>query len=367
MPNHTQGLEIRSVVKRFGDLRLFDDLSVAIAPGEFFIILGPSGCGKTTLLRLIAGLETVDGGEIRLNGRPIHDLPAGDRGVAMVFQDFALYPHMTVERNLAFGLRNMQVPATEIDTRIKATAGALAIDGLLARKPATLSGGQKQRVALARALVKKPDLLLLDEPLSSLDPGLRLHTRRELAQLSRSLNATFVMVTHDQVEAMTLASRIMVMHEHRIQQVGTPLEIFTRPANLFVARFVGATPMNVLDGTIAKARNGKADFDLSGHKVHTAITHTSLPAGEGWQVGLRAEHVAITAPSATAIPATVDYVERLGEQSWIHVRLADGREIVANETGISPHQPGDAVGLTLDGARAHLFDAEGRGYHAEPA
>jgi multiple sugar transport system ATP-binding protein len=367
-----QGLEFRGVAKAFDGNPLFDGLNFHIGTGEFFIILGPSGCGKTTLLRLIAGLETVDGGEIFLNGRAIQNVEAGDRGVAMVFQDYALYPHMTVAENLAFGLRNMGVAATEITARIADTAKILAIEPFLDKRPSKLSGGQQQRVALGRALVKKPDLLLMDEPLSSLDPALRLRTRRELAQLSRSLSATVVMVTHDQVEAMTLATRIMVMHDHVIQQIGTPLEIFMRPANLFVAQFVGATPMNVLDGALSRGKAGLADMTLAGGAVvKTAVPVANLPAKDllesQWRIGLRAEHVVLAAPG-DGLAGLVDFVERLGEQSWVHVRLADGSEVVAAQAGVSALQAGDAVAVQLDGAQAHLFDAAGVAYHApEPA
>ncbi|MBP2161500.1 MULTISPECIES: ABC transporter ATP-binding protein [Asticcacaulis] len=358
-------LEFRNVAKVFDGLRLFDDLSFGIGKGEFFVILGPSGCGKTTLLRLIAGLESVDGGDILLHGAPIHNVAPGDRGVAMVFQDYALYPHMSVADNLAFGLRNARVPADEISRRINDAARALAIEPFLDRKPGKLSGGQQQRVALARALVRRPDLLLMDEPLSSLDPALRLRTRRELAHISKTLAATTVMVTHDQVEAMTLASRIMVMHEHRIQQIGTPLEIFMRPANVFVAQFVGATPMNVLAGNLRQTARGKAGFDLDGTLIATAIKHPGLPESPSWRLGLRAEDITLTAPDAGQIRATVGFVERLGEQSWVHVVLGDGREVVATQTGVSQYSDGDAVGLSFDGARAHLFDADGMAYHAD--
>jgi len=368
MQTSGQGLEFRGVAKAFGDTALFDDLSFDIRPGEFFIILGPSGCGKTTVLRMIAGLERVDGGEIRLNGRPVQDVPAADRGVAMVFQDFALYPHMTVAKNLAFGLKNQKVAPADIGRRIQEIAQTLDIGDLLQRLPAQLSGGQRQRVALARALIKTPDLLLMDEPLSSLDPALRLRMRRELAQLDRRLKAMVVMVTHDQVEAMTLGHRIMVMHDHRVQQIGTPIELFTRPANLFVARFIGATPMNVLDGTLRKGRGGLAEMVVTGGAViRTAIPFDALPTATDWRLGIRAEHVSQDGGRRPAVAARVDFVERLGERSWIHVRLDDGQEIVADQPGLAAVQPGDVVGLGFDGAAAHLFDDRGRAYHAPEA
>ena len=365
MPAISEGLEFRHVAKVFGDTSLFRDISFHINRGEFFVILGPSGCGKTTLLRLIAGLDAIDGGEVRLNGRVIQALPASERGVAMVFQDFALYPHMTVRDNLAFGLQNLKLPAAEIAHRIGQAADMLSLSDMLDRRPATLSGGQKQRVALARALVKRPELLLMDEPLSSLDPALRLKTRRELARLSQTLAATVVMVTHDQVEAMTLAHRIMVLHDHEIQQIGTPLEIFTRPANLFVARFIGATPMNLLEGEVRSGKTGLAEVIVAaGAIVPTHIPFEMLPGHQSWRVGLRAEHVTVSAPRKPVISAQVDFIERLGEHSFVHTRLENGREIVAEAPGLSPLQPGDAVGLKLDGAHAHLFDKDGVAYHA---
>jgi multiple sugar transport system ATP-binding protein len=365
MPPISKGLEFRHVAKIFGDTSLFRDISFHINRGEFFVILGPSGCGKTTLLRLIAGLDVIDGGEVRLNGRVVQALPASERGVAMVFQDFALYPHMTVRDNLAFGLQNLKLPAAEIAQRISQIADMLSLSDLLDRRPTTLSGGQKQRVALARALVKQPELLLMDEPLSSLDPALRLKTRRELARLSQTLAATVVMVTHDQVEAMTLAHRIMVLHDHEIQQIGTPLEIFTRPANLFVARFIGATPMNLLEGEMRRGKTGLAEVIIAAKAVvPTHIPFEILPIHQSWRVGLRAEHVTVSAPRKPAILAHVDFIERLGEHSFVHARLENGREIVAEAPGLSPLQPGDAVGLKLDGAHAHLFDKDGLAYHS---
>lgn len=358
------GLEFRQVAKTFGDAVLFDGLSFAIHPGEFFVILGPSGCGKTTVLRMIAGLEAVDGGEIWLNGRPIQALDPAARGIAMVFQDYALYPHMSVADNLAFGLRNMKIDAAEIKRRTTEAAKMLAIDELLGRRPAQLSGGQRQRVALARALIKTPDLLLMDEPLSSLDPALRLRMRRELARLDQTLSATVVMVTHDQVEAMTLADRIMVMHDHAIQQIGTPLDIFTRPANLFVARFVGATPMNLLSGEVRKGKGGLAEMALPGGGViHSHIPFAGLPGDTQWRLGLRAEHISAGAGRGT-VPARVDYVERLGERSWIHAHLDDGQEVVLDEPGLTATEAGDAIGLRFDGATAALFDHDDRAWHA---
>ncbi len=358
------GLEFRQVAKTFGDAVLFDGLSFAIHPGEFFVILGPSGCGKTTVLRMIAGLEAVDGGEIWLNGRPIQDLDPASRGIAMVFQDYALYPHMSVADNLAFGLRNMKVDAAEIKRRTGDAAKMLAIEELLGRRPAQLSGGQRQRVALARALIKTPDLLLMDEPLSSLDPALRLRMRRELARLDQTLSATVVMVTHDQVEAMTLADRIMVMHDHAIQQIGTPLDIFTRPANLFVARFVGATPMNLLAGEVRKGKGGLAEMVLPGGGViHTHIPFAGLPAETRWRLGLRAEHIS-AGGGRGSVRARVDYVERLGERSWIHAHLDDGQEVVLDEPGLTASEAGDTIGLRFDGATAALFDHDDRAWHA---
>ncbi|ESQ93496.1 ABC transporter ATP-binding protein [Asticcacaulis sp. AC460] len=356
------GIEISNVTKAYGATPVLDGVSLSIADNEFVAFLGPSGCGKTTLLRLIAGLEEVDGGEIHINGRRVDQLAPGARGVAMVFQNYALYPHMTVADNLAFGLKNVGIAKAEIDTRIAEAARILEIGEYLGRKPGELSGGQKQRVAIGRAIVKNPDLFLFDEPLSNLDAALRMRTRLELAQLRRRLKATMILVTHDQVEAMTLADRIVVMKDRKIQQVGTPMEIYIRPANVFVAGFVGSPPMNILkvdvdvSGAVVMAR-------LAGGVFKTGVGSAGLPVSAHWRIGLRPETVKVGA-SGDGLAATVEFVERLGERTLVYTKLADGTPVTAEDAGTSRVKMGDPVGLKIDAGSAHLFDGEGVGYHA---
>jgi multiple sugar transport system ATP-binding protein len=353
------------VSKRFGDVRVIEALDLEIAAGEFVVFLGPSGCGKSTLLRMIAGLEDIDAGEIHIGDTRVDTLPPGARNVAMVFQQYALYPHMTVRDNLAFGLRNARVPAEEITRRIAAAATRLEIDALLDRLPGQLSGGQRQRVAIARAIVKHPALFLFDEPLSNLDAGLRARTRIELAQLHQQLKATMVFVTHDQVEAMTLANRIVVMNERRIEQVGTPMEIYRRPATRFVAGFVGTPRMNFVTVRVGEAQ-GRARAHLEdGSVLDTAVACGTLPAEQQMTLGLRPECVRVTDAATAQLRGSARVVERLGERTLVHVALSDGTLLTAEDRGDSAVQPGDAVGLAVDGRAAHLFGADGRGYHGE--
>ncbi|MGR4863644.1 ABC transporter ATP-binding protein [Caulobacter sp. LARHSG274] len=353
-------VRLEQLSKSFGPVAVLDDLSLDIAAGEFIAFLGPSGCGKSTLLRMIAGLETVEQGQIHIGERRVDPLPPGDRGVAMVFQHYALYPHMTIFENMAFGLRNARVPKAEIEARVAEAARILEIERFLRSKPGQLSGGQRQRVAIGRAIVKKPDLFLFDEPLSNLDAALRMRTRLELAQLRRRVEATMILVTHDQVEAMTLADRIVVMSDRRIQQVGTPMEIYARPANRFVATFVGSPPMSFLDATLSEGPAGLARATLAGGaKVDTGVALTDLPAGAGagWRLGLRAETVRVVAPGAGLVDARVEFVERLGDRTLVYLRLADGAAITAEDAGTSRAAMGDVVGLALTGP-PHLFDAD---------
>jgi multiple sugar transport system ATP-binding protein len=365
------GIEIRGVSKAYGQVSVLKDISLSIAANEFIAFLGPSGCGKSTLLRMIAGLEEVDGGEIHIGKRRVDNLAPGARGVAMVFQNYALYPHMTIADNMAFGLKNIGVDKAEISRRVADAARILELEPYLNRKPGELSGGQKQRVAIGRAIVKNPELFLFDEPLSNLDAALRMRTRLELAQLRRRLKATMILVTHDQVEAMTLADRIVVMKDRIIQQVGTPMEIYTRPANVFVAGFVGSPPMNILKTEMADEA-GFAAVTLGGQKgIRTGIRMDSLPQerleADHWRVGLRPEAVRIGVPDQSDLNATVEFVERLGERTLVYARLEDGTAVTAEDSGLSRVKMGDAVGLKLNAGAAHLFNAQGVGYHADGA
>ncbi|WP_371875474.1 ABC transporter ATP-binding protein [Pleomorphomonas sp. NRK KF1] len=355
-------IELDSVSKRFGSVEVISELSLTIHSGEFIAFLGPSGCGKSTLLRMIAGLETVNGGEIRIGGERVDHLPPGARGVAMVFQHYALYPHMTVFDNLAFGLKNIGTPHDEIARRIEEAARILEIGHLLQRKPGQLSGGQRQRVAIGRALVKDPKAYLFDEPLSNLDAALRVRTRVELARLHQQTRATTIFVTHDQVEAMTLASRIVVMNARKVEQVGTPMDIYGRPATEFVARFVGSPAMNFLPVTI-RDRAGLATAVLGdGSTIDTDVPLDILPTGGDLRVGIRAEAIHVRPDGA--VPGKVEVVERLGDRTHLHIRLTDGNTLVAEDKGVSQVQPGDTVPLAVEGATAHLFDDAGLAYHA---
>ena len=358
-------LDLRGIQKSFSSTPVLDDVSLTLEAREFIAFLGPSGSGKSTLLRIIAGLETADKGEVWLEGRRIDQLPPGERGVAMVFQHYALYPHMSVRENMAFGLRNARVAKGEIERRIAEAAKVLEIEPLLDRKPAEMSGGQRQRVAIGRALVKEPKLFLLDEPLSNLDAALRLRTRVELAQLKRRVDAAVIMVTHDQAEAMTLADRIVVMNDRRIQQVGRPMEIYSRPANTFVAQFVGSPAMTLLPAEMVDGGDHATLRLGDGSLVETRIGRDALQQSNALRVGVRPEAVRVGGKATTK--GKVELVERLGERTLIYARLSDGRPITAEDEGTSAVKIGDDVPLKIDGTAAHIFDADGTGYHQADA
>jgi multiple sugar transport system ATP-binding protein len=359
------GVELKNVAKRFGDTVVIDDVSLSIRPNEFVVFLGPSGCGKTTLLRMIAGLETVDEGEIWIGDDRVDQLAPGARGVAMVFQHYALYPHMTIRENMGFGLVNIGVPKAEIASRVDEAAAMLEIGHLLDRKPTQLSGGQKQRVAIGRAIVKKPKLFLFDEPLSNLDAALRSRTRVELAQLHRRMQSTMIFVTHDQVEAMTLADRIVLLNDRKIEQIGTPMEIYTRPATEFVASFVGSPKINLIRAT-AQAQQGRfVSAKLGdGTMVATRVDAAALPSG-AIRLGIRPESIDVGPTGSGTAEGKAEVVERLGDRTLIHARLGDGSLVVAEDEGFSRVAVGDSVGLKLDEGAVHIFDEAGRGHHPE--
>jgi len=359
-------LELHDVRKAYGDTPVLDGVTLSMEACEFVAFLGPSGSGKSTLLRIIAGLESLDSGEVWLEGRRIDQLAPGERDVAMVFQHYALYPHMSVRENMAFGLRNARVAKDEIAARVAEAARVLEIEEHLDKKPAQMSGGQRQRVAIGRAIVKKPKLFLLDEPLSNLDAALRNRTRVELAQLRRRVEAAVIMVTHDQAEAMTLADRIVVMNDRKIQQVGAPMEIYTRPANAFVARFVGSPPMTLAPAVLVEGESEFARVRLGdGAEVETRVRRGGLPVGATLQLGLRPESVSVAAAGAGTTDAEVELVERLGDRTLIYARLADGLEVTAEDEGNSRVRMGDRIGLRIAGQNAHLFGPDGAGHHAE--
>ena len=357
------GIEILGIKKSFGAVEVIPDLSLSINDGEFVVFLGPSGCGKSTLLRMIAGLETVSGGDIRIGERSVVSLAPGARDVAMVFQHYALYPHMSVRDNMAFGLRNIGMDETEIDRRISEAARMLELTELLERKPMQMSGGQRQRVAISRAVVKEPGAFLFDEPLSNLDAALRTRTRVELARLHQRLKTTMVFVTHDQIEAMTLANRIVVMNKGRIEQVGSPMEVYHFPATRFVAGFIGSPVMNFFSGPLVASGTDFATLRVAGgFELATRIPLSALPKEQKLTAGVRAEHLIVDA--ASPFTARADVVERLGERTLVYVTLPDGSFAVAETPRDVDVNPGETVGLCFDSARVHLFDESGKAYHA---
>jgi multiple sugar transport system ATP-binding protein len=358
-------LELNGVRKAFGATPVLDDLSLTLEAREFIAFLGPSGSGKSTLLRIIAGLESADAGEIWLEGRRIDGLAPGDRGVAMVFQHYALYPHMTVRDNMAFGLRNAKVPKAEIESRVADAARVLEIEEHLDKKPGQMSGGQRQRVAIGRAIVKQPKLFLLDEPLSNLDAALRMRTRVELAQLRQKVDAAVIMVTHDQAEAMTLADRIVVMNDRTIQQVGPPMEIYERPANVFVAQFVGSPAMTLIPAQIVDGDGKTITLKLGdGAEVETIVPRGALQEKGELRLGLRPESVRVESGDRATTRAKVELVERLGERTLIYGRFANGQAITAEYEGNSRVKIGDDVGIRIDGSAAHIFGTDGASHHA---
>jgi len=358
-------IELRNVNKSFGTVKVIENLSLKIETGEFMVFLGPSGCGKSTLLRIIAGLETADSGEILIGKDRVEHLPPGRRGLAMVFQNYALYPHMKARDNMAFGLQNIGLDRKEIDRRVAEAAKILEIGELLDRRPSELSGGQRQRVAIGRAIVKEPKAFLFDEPLSNLDAALRVRTRVELAELHHRMSATMIYVTHDQIEAMTMADRIVVLSQRRIEQVGTPMEIYSRPASRFVAGFVGSPAMNFCPVSVAADNQRDRKVTLpDGTTIVSAIDLAETKAGEDLTMGIRADAVDVVAPAEGNTAGQAQVVERLGERTLVHARLKDGTMIVAQDAGISGVKAGDEVGLRFDGAGLHIFDAAGKAYHA---
>jgi len=338
------------VVKRFGDVTVVPELSLEIPDGEFIVFVGPSGCGKTTLLRMIAGLERIDAGTVRIGDEIVNEVPPARRNIAMVFQDYALYPHMSVRQNLSFGLENQKLPSAEIDRRVAQVAAMLQIEPYLDRRPKALSGGQRQRVAMGRAMVRQPRAFLFDEPLSNLDAKLRVDVRGEIKKLFHELRTTTVFVTHDQVEAMTMADRIVVLQKGVIQQVGTPAEVYNRPANLFVAGFIGTPTMNFipLKRSGAQWRWGERLLELPQHA-------DASTTGTGAVLGLRPEHWAVTPDAEQAFPMKVEITEPLGSDTFVFGEI-EGQRIVARVGADVPVVPGDLLPLRADLERAHLFD-----------
>jgi multiple sugar transport system ATP-binding protein len=353
------GVVFRDVSKSFGKTKVIEKLDLEIRDREFMVLVGPSGCGKSTALRMIAGLEEVSGGEILIGGRVVNDLPPKDRDIAMVFQSYALYPHMTVRENLAFGLKIRKMPQPEIDRMVAEAARILDIDKFLDRKPKELSGGQRQRVAVGRAIVRKPAVFLFDEPLSNLDAKLRVQMRAEISKLQEALQVTTIYVTHDQVEAMTMGNRIAVLNAGVLQQVGTPLEVYERPVNLFVANFIGTPPMNVVTATTA---DGGATLRSARFSIPTPASWRAMVGssdGRRLMVGIRPEKIAISdgATGVGVVPVVIEVVELLGSEVIFYGRSGEEVLVAAADPRRAP-RVGDTLSLRLDLEALHLFDAE---------
>ncbi len=348
-------VSLSNVQKSYGNLPVVHGIDLDINEGDFVVFVGPSGCGKSTLLRMIAGLEEVTDGEISIKGRDVTDLDPSDRGIAMVFQSYALYPHMSVRDNLAFGLKMARTDAAEIRLRVDQAAAILKIDHLLDRRPGQLSGGQRQRVAIGRAIVRKPDVFLFDEPLSNLDAELRVSMRIEIARLHRELGNTMIYVTHDQTEAMTLADQIVVLRNGRVEQSGSPREIYENPSNIFVAGFIGSPRMNFLRSEY----KGGGRFAIAGREFQAPEFDSKLPAGAEFMTGIRPEHLAVVDDADQAIAARVDFCEYLGGTRYLYCVLDDGQNLVVEQRTGPDIEPGMIINLDLSSNQRLFFNSDG--------
>ena len=348
---------LQQVVKRYGDVEVIHGVDLTIDPGEFTVFVGPSGCGKSTLLRMIAGLEPITGGNLLLDGARMNEVPAAKRGIAMVFQSYALYPHMSVYQNLAFGLETAKVPRPEINKRVQRAAEILRIEPLLKRKPKQLSGGQRQRVAIGRAIVREPKIFLFDEPLSNLDAELRVQMRVEIAKLHKDLGNTMIYVTHDQVEAMTMADKIVVLSAGNIEQVGAPLELYNNPRNRFVAGFIGSPKMNFLEAEVEGADAAGAKLRAGGSEI---VVQRKASVGDKVTFGVRPEHIALSEAAGVKLAEVkVDLVEQLGGQTMVYATTADGQPLTIAVDGQRQVELGSTLTAYVDPARYHVFGRDG--------
>ena len=345
------GVTLSKAVKTYGDAQVIHEIDLTVEDGEFCVFVGPSGCGKSTLLRMIAGLEATTAGAIRIGGRDVTAADPADRGVAMVFQTYALYPHMTVAENMGFGLRMTGHPKETIRTKVAEAARILKLEPYLDRKPKALSGGQRQRVAIGRAIVRGPEVFLFDEPLSNLDAELRVEMRVELAKLHQEIGATMIYVTHDQVEAMTMADKIVVLRAGRIEQIGAPMALYREPDNRFVAGFIGSPAMNFLEG-----RMERGTLAAPGLRCDIALPMTPPAEGTAVELGLRPEHLSIDPGGETH---RVELTEALGGVSYAHLVAENGEKLVVEERGDERTSAGARVGVTFDPARAYVFERDG--------
>ena len=358
------GVVLKDIRKSYGAIDVIKGVDLEIKQGEFVVFVGPSGCGKSTLLRMIAGLEEITGGEMIIDGQRVNEVPPARRGIAMVFQSYALYPHMTVYDNMAFGMRIAKESKEEIDRRVRAAADILQLGPYLERLPKALSGGQRQRVAIGRAICRNPKVFLFDEPLSNLDAALRVATRIEIAKLNEQMaDTTMIYVTHDQVEAMTLADRIVVLSAGHIEQVGPPLELYERPANLFVAQFIGSPAMNIVPVKIEETGDVTRVSLSGGAAVSVPIATASGEKGKPASFGVRPEDLTLTTGDNYLFEGTVDIVEALGEVTLLYLEdLTDGEPLIAKLPGIVDIRKGQKVRLAAEGSKLHLFDANGKTY-----
>ena len=361
-------VKLSSVSKSFGDNLILQQIDLEIHDGEFMVFVGPSGCGKSTLLRIIAGLEDVTQGELSIGSKRVNEVAPAERGIAMVFQSYALYPHMNLYDNMAFGLKLAKLPKDEIDRAVHQAARILNIDHLLLRKPKDLSGGQRQRVAIGRAIVRKPEVFLFDEPLSNLDTALRVRMRYELAKLHEEFKTTMVYVTHDQVEAMTLADRIVVLSAGRIEQVGSPLTLYEHPDNLFVARFIGSPGMNLVEGELVTASAEVASVRLSGGElIECRVDAARARAGDAVTLGVRPEDFRV-GETVNALRTEVTFVESLGSITYAYCSNPASPEVLtAAVERQTPVRSGQALALGIPSAAAYLFDAQGKAFRRRSA
>jgi len=354
-------LELKNVIKRYGETTVVHGVDLDVGDGEFVVFVGPSGCGKSTLLRMISGLETVSEGDLSIDGRRVNNISAAQRGLAMVFQSYALYPHMTVYQNMAFGLENIRTPRSEIDAKVQAAAKLLRLDALLDRRPTQLSGGQRQRVAIGRAIVREPTIFLFDEPLSNLDAELRVQMRTEITALHQRLKTTMIYVTHDQVEAMTMADKIVVLRGGRVEQIGAPLDLYNEPRNKFVAGFIGSPRMNFLSVKVTGAdRDGvRIATDANPQHVAAAIpVHADAgTVGQSVTLGIRPEHIQLRRSSTgeLALTATIEQLERLGATSFLYCALPGGEKLTVQAAGQVDQRAGEEVEVCFPAGHAHLF------------
>jgi multiple sugar transport system ATP-binding protein len=352
-------LTLRDLRKSYGSFEVIKGINLAITDREFVVFVGPSGCGKSTLLRMIAGLEEITAGELQIDGKRVNDVGPADRGLAMVFQSYALYPHMTVRQNMGFALRLARVPNAERNRKVEEAARILQLEPYLERRPKDLSGGQRQRVAIGRAIVRQPKVFLFDEPLSNLDAALRGQMRIELSRLHEELNATMIYVTHDQIEAMTMADKIVVLQAGRVEQVGSPLELYHSPANLFVAGFIGSPRMNMLPAKVVETGGAATTVALaSGERIAVPVEAGATRPGDAVTLGIRPEGLHID--PAGPLTATVTLVERLGGLTLLHVKAEGDQEMTVQIEGSDPTKAHAEIRLAVDIAACHLFDKAGQ-------